>query len=122
MAETTEINTDDLRALFDLAVNSMDFGSGFWEHDDTEVARRVAVVLGVDPMVATPHDARRHYPHLFVAQKAWNGVVTDFCSHCGRRAVEHVWPEGDAVETVPDRSAVGGAEGHPERIVKGDES
>lgn len=67
VAETTEIDTGDLRALFDLAVNSLDFGSGFWDREDTEVARRVAVLLGVDPMVATPSLDRRNYPHGFVA-------------------------------------------------------
>ena len=54
-------NTDEItwpagvaRAVFDIAVGSMDFSSGFL--DDSEVAslREAAAALGVDPDVATP--------------------------------------------------------------------
>lgn len=49
------------RVIFDIAVNSANFGSGFL--DDVEVAalRQVAEALGVDPMAATPRNFRCQY-------------------------------------------------------------
>lgn len=99
MPDEIQIATEDLRALFDLAVNSLNFGSGFWGRDDTEVARRVAALLGVDPLVATPRDAARHYPHPFKASGTAQYQL-DCCEHCLRPQEEHRWP--DAVEEKPD--------------------
>jgi hypothetical protein len=50
-----------LRALFDIAVSSMDFGSGFLDDEDVAVLRQTAVILGVDPMTATPQKFRCKY-------------------------------------------------------------
>jgi hypothetical protein len=57
---------DALQAVLDLAINSMDFGSGFWDHEECDAARRIAVLLGVSPWVATPDSLRGTYPHRFV--------------------------------------------------------
>lgn len=51
-----QIRRGDLRALLDLATGSMDFGSGFWDEEQTEIARKAATVLGVDPSLVTPHN------------------------------------------------------------------
>lgn len=48
------VRRGDLRALLDLATGSMDFGSGFWDNEQVEVARKIAVVLDIDPDVVTP--------------------------------------------------------------------
>lgn len=56
MAETTTLPTEDLRVVFDTAVGSLDFASGFLDNDEVLALQRVAVVLGVDPMKATPHN------------------------------------------------------------------
>ena len=58
-----EIERETLQVIFDLAVNSLDFGSGFWDSDETIVARKVARLLGVDPMLATPSAFRSHFSH-----------------------------------------------------------
>lgn len=55
----TTLPTADLQAIFDLAIGSMNFTSGFWDSDDTAAARRIAVALDVDPIVATPKEFRR---------------------------------------------------------------
>lgn len=60
------IDPDLLKNLFDLAVNSLNFGSGFWDHDDTIAARNVARLLGIDPMVGTPHKHKPNFLHPFV--------------------------------------------------------
>lgn len=60
--ETVVVRKAALATLFDLAVNSLDFGSGFWETADAIVAREVAEVLGVCPMLATPRADRSRYP------------------------------------------------------------
>jgi hypothetical protein len=54
-----------LQELFDLAVNSMDFGSGYWDNDDVVTGRAVAEVLGVDPATATPSEFRKYFAHPF---------------------------------------------------------
>lgn len=43
------VNDDDLRRLFDLAVDSPLLCSGSFEDDDVELLARLAVTLGVDP-------------------------------------------------------------------------
>lgn len=61
----TSIPTEDLRALFDIAVNSMDFGSGFLDTDEVKLLRAIAVLVGVDPRKATPHEFTSQFPHPF---------------------------------------------------------
>lgn len=47
-----------LQDLFDIVLNSMDFGSGFLEGEQQDAVRAVAVILGVDPTIATQHKDR----------------------------------------------------------------
>lgn len=61
MTETTTLPTEDLRALFDLAVGSLNFTSGFWDSDEVEAARRCATALGIDPIHATPREFWGNY-------------------------------------------------------------
>lgn len=58
---------EDKQLLFDALVSSMDFGSGFLDTDTVNALRRLAVDLGVDPLVATPNEFRSQYPHPFTA-------------------------------------------------------
>lgn len=62
---TIEIEHDVLCKVFDTAVNSMDFGSGFLDDETVAALRECAIVLGVDPMVATPDNFKCKYgqPH-----------------------------------------------------------
>ena len=66
-----EISDRLLRIVFDTAVHSMDFGSGFLDDEEVAALREVAVILGVDPAEATPRNFtckyRGHHaaePHL----------------------------------------------------------
>jgi hypothetical protein len=45
---------DIWRVVFDTAVHSMDFGSGFLDDAEVEALRAAARILGVSPDVATP--------------------------------------------------------------------
>jgi hypothetical protein len=54
MSDIIALPIEKLRGLFDIAVESMDFGSGFLEDSDVELLREVAVLLGLDPSVGTP--------------------------------------------------------------------
>jgi len=47
-----------LQVAFDVAVNSMDFGSGFLCAEEVDALRAIAVLLGVDPMLGTPSNQR----------------------------------------------------------------
>lgn len=53
--EAIAVPREVLQGIFDLAVNSLDFGSGFWDHEDEIIARTVAVLLGVDPARAVAY-------------------------------------------------------------------
>lgn len=63
-----EIDRELLQSVFDLAVGSMDFGSGFMVDDDVVALRAIAVLLGVDPMLGTPDGFKCKYgaPHDWV--------------------------------------------------------
>jgi len=56
-----EIDDRLLRIVFDVAVHSMDFGSGFLDDEEVAALREVAVTLGVDPAEATPGNFRCQY-------------------------------------------------------------
>jgi hypothetical protein len=49
------------RIVFDTAISSMDFGSGFLDNDEVDALRELAVLLGVDPDVATPESHRSRF-------------------------------------------------------------
>jgi hypothetical protein len=52
--EVTEVSGRLLRIVFDVAVRSADFGSGFLDDEEVTALREVAVILGADPADATP--------------------------------------------------------------------
>lgn len=72
-----------LRTLLDIAVSSLDFGSGFWDQEDIDAARAVASLLNVCPQAATPGDMRGKYPD---------------CGHLRSRPYEASWREHEAHE------------------------
>ena len=61
--------TEDAKALFDIAVGSMDFGSGFLDNEEVDILRAFAVKIGLDPMEATPSNFRKSYAHPFRARE-----------------------------------------------------
>jgi hypothetical protein len=80
------IELEDLKALFDVAVNSMDFGSGFLDTDEVNMLRRVAVVIGVDPMAGTPPEFSKRIPHNFTPyEEPRNEWRETACRWCGQR-------------------------------------
>lgn len=96
MADTTEIVTEDLRALFDIGVGSMNFTSGCLDTDEVEVLRRVAAALGVDPMAGTPSEFATQYPHDFKPhhylqdeREFFRKQGRDKCGWCCRPEAEH---------------------------------
>jgi hypothetical protein len=65
MSETVEIEVEKLKMLFDLVVQSMDFGSGFLDHEDVTLLRETAGIIGADPMEATPSEFRKRIQHPY---------------------------------------------------------
>lgn len=82
------IEKEAVQRLFDMVCNSMDFGSGFLESEDVEVLRDVAVKLGVDPVVGTPYEFRRNYPHKF--KDAWHTDLVCCVCDASRDDPRHV--------------------------------
>ncbi len=79
---TVTVPTEDLRALFDIATSSLNFGSGFLDTDEVEVLRRTAVAIGVDPMAGTPREFALRTAHAFVPDT--EGWLDGPCKWCGR--------------------------------------
>jgi hypothetical protein len=74
-----EIDDEVLRALFDVAVSSMDFGSGFLDDEEVVSLRRAAEIIGVDPAVATPQNFRckyrqAHRPQVYLDTPFFDGL------------------------------------------------
>lgn len=57
------------RAVFDIATNSMDFGSGFLDDEEVVQLRSFAERIGVDPMKGTPGNFKTNFQHAFVPRK-----------------------------------------------------
>jgi len=79
-ADLIKLSKDDLQILFDVAVNSLDFSSGFLDNEEVEALRSVAKVLGVNPMIATPTNFHEQYTHGFEATLP--GLKS--CYYCGK--------------------------------------
>ena len=81
------IRCGDLRALLDLAVGSMDFGSGFLDNEQAEVLRKAAVVLGLDPLTVTPRNLKCVYTnegHVWRTDSQPGLTDITMCERCGR--------------------------------------
>lgn len=66
MTEYITLKIEDAKHLLDLATDSPLIGSGRFDTDDVNVLRALAVALGVDPTLVTPHEFAKDYPHAFV--------------------------------------------------------
>ena len=87
--EIISIRKGDLRALLDLATGSMDFGSGFWDNEQVEIARKTAVMLDIDPMLVTPSNfvhAYGHAAHQWVKQRWGAHECIWYCEICRHTA------------------------------------
>lgn len=87
MTEPVPISREDLRHLFDLAVDTPLVCSGSFDTEDVDLLRRVAVAIGVDPNSpdVTPDEFISQYPHKFVPRKVWaeRGTVSEWVSPDG---------------------------------------
>lgn len=74
------------RAVFDIAIHSLDFGSGFLDNEQVDRLRDMAGYLGVDPREATPSEHRRRYctGHDWQpGRRAYNdGTIVWKCERC----------------------------------------
>ncbi len=82
---SVEVPRTVLQAVFDLAVGSMDFASGFFEDEDTEATRAIAVLLGIDPMLGTPRNHRCKHLGTHGWSRAHTPGGDRWCSLCGLR-------------------------------------
>lgn len=84
---------EDLQAIFDIAVEGEGMMSGWWGQEEVDAARKIAVLLGVDPMVATPQVFARKIPHKF--ERPENAKV-NICKWCRVFENEHGEKEEEA--------------------------
>jgi broad specificity phosphatase PhoE len=64
-SEQITVSLEDLRHVFDLAVDTPLLCSGSFDSDDVAVLRRLAELLHVDPEGVTPDEFIRDFPHKF---------------------------------------------------------
>lgn len=82
---------EDLQAIFDIAVEGEGMLSGWWGQEEVESARKIAVLLGVDPMLATPDNFAKSYPHDYQQfRNEHTGSTLPQCKWC--RLAEDVYP------------------------------
>ena len=90
-SKPTSIPHDVAQVVFDVAVGSLDFGSGFLDNDEITALRAFAEAIGVDPAKATPSNFVCVFdpPHQWdewrdmasVGQQGWKRYRA--CSRCG---------------------------------------
>lgn len=96
--EQITIRRVDLQALLDLATSSEDFESGFWDDEQVEMARKIAGLLGVDPILATPTNFKFQYvcqvkqEHQWVAMELGYGPSCWLCTVCWHRSKAEIMP------------------------------
>ena len=82
-------------ALLDLAVGSLDFGSGFWDNEQTEVARKCAVVVGLDPATVTPANFIATYEPdrvVLITDDERQQLITEWQAEQIRNGEKATWP------------------------------
>jgi hypothetical protein len=83
------IDGELLKTIFDLATG-MDFGSGFLDKEEVDSLRAVAVILGIDPLLATPANVLCQYqPHQW-RNVSWDNYpnIKSYCPHCNANRPE----------------------------------
>jgi hypothetical protein len=76
MTEPIPISRDDLRHLFDLAVDTPLVCSGSFDTEDVALLRRIAVALGTDPNTITPTEFANQYPHPYKRRGVYERRLT----------------------------------------------
>lgn len=82
------VRRGDLRAVLDIASSSLDFGSGFLDNEQVEVLRKLAVVIGIDPVMVTPRNFIEQYVcqvkgHTWRSRTGRDDKERRFCYLCG---------------------------------------
>jgi hypothetical protein len=88
------------KVVFDVATNSLDFGSGFLDDEEVRALRAAAVDLGVDPMEATPHNFKAKYcpghqpkTETYTSMAGGNAVTITRCEICDWVLREGEWKQ-----------------------------
>lgn len=77
--EVIQVRKGDLRAVLDVATMSMNFASGFLDNEQVEALRKAAVILGIDPLVATPDN----FVCQYTGRHAWQELLPRYwCAVC----------------------------------------
>jgi hypothetical protein len=93
MGDEMRIDRELVQVVFDTAINSMDFGSGFLDEAEVLALRGVAAALGVDPAVATPRQFACKMVHGG-QHELRNLPRSTYCSRCGTYAERPASPDG----------------------------
>lgn len=96
------VDEEKLKTLFDIAVGSMDFSSGFLDHAEVSILREFAEILGINPNVGTPTNFQASFAHDFAEPKEkslknWN-IFYNKISRVSYRLSPEQQAEYDATE------------------------
>ncbi len=111
------ISFEDLRHLFDLAVDTPLVCSGNFDTDDVDVLRRIAAHIGVDPEGITPDEFITQYPHRFKPRRVdeaprqvgeyldmWGNVLPNDRSGEGQYRMRQETPTETATRVAEERA------------------
>lgn len=92
--EAIIVPTELLRAVFDIAVGSAGFGSGFLDQEEVDHLRACAVALGIDPLKGTPDNLKCQYigGHEWVSDTLPFSPFADRKDYCNRCRSCREWP------------------------------
>lgn len=96
------ITLDDLKHLFDLAVDTPLVCSGSFGTEDVDVLRRIAVMIGTDPNVITPDEFIAQYPHPHRPRPVHDRALPT--SADGRNKMRNETPEEQAARVAEERA------------------
>lgn len=99
MTDAISVPKELLQKVFDSAVGSMNFNSGFLDDEEVEALRTIAMLLGVDPWIATPPEFKPKYRRQEAARRGL--TLEDDDTYRARIVAERkkfgAWRDGEAV-------------------------
>lgn len=99
-----KVRRGDIQAVLDVATMSMDFASGFLDDEQVEALRKLAIVVGVDPIVVTPSN----FVCKYTGRHEWQPAPQRFTQ-------PPMEPDGDTPELLAEL-VLAKAEGDSERL------
>ena len=91
--DTVSVRKGDLRAVLDVATQSMDFGSGFLDNEQVKALRKAAEILGIDQLIVTPANFVCQYKGRHEWREFEGRTTRWYCAICRHTSDDDQPPE-----------------------------